>query len=127
MSPASAGLLNVTPDSMLLSLIRKARVARSLFTDPDAAGILVVPPFGHALDPALRECSADFALPFGMVIGPGNLAIERQAVLVVGGDQGIHLLALRERNGVGIAYRNQAIVCKPDGPARVVAPHLLAV
>src|SRR5262245_5419126 len=66
--------------------ISKARTGvTALLADPDAVGVLVVPAFGRPLDPALREGGADLALPFGMVVGPRDLAIERQAVLVVGG------------------------------------------
>ena len=39
----------------------------------------------------------------------------------------VDLLALRQRDRVGVAHRDQAVVRQADGPAHVIAPQLLAM
>jgi len=56
-----------------------------------------------------------------MVVGVGDFGIQRIAVIVLGRNQRIHRLALRQRHGAGIAQRDQA-VCRQANRAAVVVP-----
>src|SRR5690348_11053955 len=52
---------------------------RKLFLLPGAGGVLVVPAGVRLLDPCLGEGGADLRLPFRMVVGDGDLAVQRGA------------------------------------------------
>jgi hypothetical protein len=62
-----------------------------------------------------------------MVVGPRNLPVQRQAILVIRRYQAVDLLALRERDPIGVAHRDEAIVGQSYGPAHIIAPQLLAM
>src|SRR5215510_13751668 len=83
---ARPGMLRNTP-------LRRWARWRALFLAPGPARILN-PPSGLGLgDPALAEFRADVGFPLGMPVGARDLAVERGAVLIVGGHESVHLRA----------------------------------
>src|SRR4051812_24668441 len=89
----------------------------NLFASPGSGSVLVVPAGRRLVDPALGERCPDIVFPLRFAVRARDFLVERGVVLVLGRDQRVDLLALRERDCVGVAQGDVAVAGDADGAA----------